>query len=77
MPHEDAKSAAAWIRAQRVTGLSLHQLQAQLRTQFDTHGSYYTLLRMRERGLNEKNDDFTEEFHRLRDFVARDFLAQP
>ena len=38
MPHEDAKSAAAWIRAQRVTGLSLHQLQAQLRTQFDTHG---------------------------------------
>ena len=46
-------------------------------TQFDTHRSYYTLVRMRERGLNEENDDFTEEFHRLRDFVARDFLAQP
>ena len=46
-------------------------------TQFDTHRSYYTLVRTRERGLNEENDDFTEEFHRLRDFVARDFLAQP
>ena len=46
-------------------------------TQFDTHRSYYTLVRMRERGLNEESDDFTEEFHRLRDFVARDFLAQP
>ena len=40
-------------------------------------GADHTLVRMRERGLNEENEAFAEEFHRLRDFVARDFLGQP